>query len=83
MRCTIRKDDIRRKDALSQEIYIRQRGTIGDVTANSRNSDVEDDEILGYDPIAPGLLPASSDRRKWWLNNGAASLNSGLELQLD
>lgn len=25
---------------------------------------------MGYDSIAPDLPPASSDRRKWWLDHG-------------
>lgn len=33
--------------------------------------DSEDDEdLIGYDPIEPGLPPASSDQQRWWLENG-------------
>ena len=32
------------------------------------DTDVED--LIGYDAVEPGLPPASSDRRKWWLDNG-------------
>lgn len=68
--CTISDVDEPRKDALSQEIYARRRVDVGDTTANAINDGVDDEDLIGYDPIAPELPPASSDRRKWWLDNG-------------
>ena len=32
--------------------------------------DTDDEDLLGYESVEPGLPPASSDRRKWWLDNG-------------
>lgn len=32
--------------------------------------DSEDEDLIGYDAIEPGLPPASSDRQRWWLENG-------------
>ncbi|KAI9814751.1 MAG: inositol polyphosphate 5-phosphatase [Pycnora praestabilis] len=58
------------KDAMSREIYDRRRIEVGDLTANTRLDDTDDEDLIGYDSIAPGLPPASSDRRKWWLDNG-------------
>lgn len=43
---------------------------MGNSTANKKSDDLDDEDLIGYDPIAPGLPPASSDRRKWWLENG-------------
>ena len=37
------------------------------------DDDDDDDDLLGYESVEPGLPPASSDRRKWWLDNGASS----------
>ncbi|KAL9123082.1 MAG: hypothetical protein Q9187_000359 [Circinaria calcarea] len=58
------------KESLVREIYRKRRTEVGDTTASTRSSDVDDEDLLGYESIAPGLPPASSDRRKWWLNNG-------------
>lgn len=63
-----------RKETLSQKIYANRRSEVGDTTANARNGDFDEDDIIGYDSIAPGLPPASSDRRKWWLDNGVKLL---------
>ena len=38
--------------------------------ANAGDDDTDDEDLIGYDAISPGLPPASSDRRKWWLDNG-------------
>lgn len=56
------KDNLRRmlyeekqNDALSDSIHLM---------------DMDDDDGLPQGPIAPGLPPASSDRSRWWLDNG-------------
>ncbi len=60
-----------KKESLSKEIYTKRKGDIGDITANATNEEIFDDEdLIGYDSIAPELPPASSDRRKWWLDGG-------------
>lgn len=33
----------------------------------------EDEDLIGYDAIEPGLPAASSDRQKWWLANGQSA----------
>lgn len=68
--CTVSAIDEPKKADLSQEIYTKRRADVGDTTANARNDDVDDEDWIGYDSIAPELPPASSDRRKWWLDNG-------------
>lgn len=74
--CAISDIDEAKKESLSQEIYARRRADIGDTTANATNEDIADDEdLIGYDSIAPELPPASSDRRKWWLDNGTLEDN--------
>ena len=75
--CTVSAIDGDLKEILSQEIYAKRRAEVGDTTANARNGENEDEDLIGYDSIAPGLPPASSDRRKWWLDNGMKSI-SGL-----
>ena len=69
--CTISDIDEAKKEKLSREMYAKRRADIGDAVANASPYDGPDDEdLIGFDPIAPELPPASSDRRKWWLDNG-------------
>lgn len=67
------------KERLSRELYDQRRKDVGNVTANkSSAADADDEDLIGYDSIAPGLPPASSDRRKWWLDNGESELRETL-----
>lgn len=68
--CTVNIVDEAIREALSREIYEKRRHDVGTTTANTRLEDTDDEDLLGYDPIEPGLPPASSDKRKWWLDNG-------------
>ena len=68
--CTISDIDEPVKKLLSHEIYSRRKLDIGDTTANTGDDDPEDEDLIGYDSISPELPPASSDRRKWWLDQG-------------
>nr|POE63331.1 inositol-1,4,5-trisphosphate 5-phosphatase 1 [Quercus suber] len=67
--CTVSVVNQAKKDAISNELYRKRRAAVGDHTA-SRGADSDDESLYGYDSIEPGLPPASSDRRKWWLDNG-------------
>jgi len=67
--CTVSRVDEAVKKSLSQEIYSQRRSEVGNTTVPSRDDSIDED-LLGYDSIAPGLPPASSDRRRWWLDNG-------------
>ena len=68
--CQVSKVDEKKKEKLSQEMYRQRRAQVGDVRAGGTMDDSEDEDLIGYDSIEPGLPPASSDRRKWWLDNG-------------
>jgi hypothetical protein len=68
--CTVSIVNEAHREALSREIYERRRAEVGTTTASNQNDDTDDEDLIGYDPIAPGLPPASSDKRKWWLDNG-------------
>ncbi|KAK5987598.1 Inositol-1,4,5-trisphosphate 5-phosphatase 1 [Cladobotryum mycophilum] len=62
-------DEVRR-GAISKELYDRRKAEVGNSTALGGDSEETDDEdLIGYDAIEPGLPPASSDRQKWWLDN--------------
>jgi endonuclease/exonuclease/phosphatase family metal-dependent hydrolase len=68
--CLISKVDEKKKEKLSNEIYRQRRGIVGDSVAGGRMDESDDEDLIGYDSIEPGLPPASSDKRKWWLDNG-------------
>ena len=68
--CSVSAVDEVRKETLSRELYAKRRLEEGNATANAPNDDFYDDDTVGYEPIAPELPPASSDRRRWWLDNG-------------
>jgi hypothetical protein len=69
--CIIDVVDVALKDNLRRLLYEeKQRDALSD-TINLLDLDDEDSAPQG--PIAPGLPPASSDRSKWWLDNGEQS----------
>lgn len=65
---SIVNEDVRNK--ISRDVYLKRKSEVGDATANQTTEDTEDEDLIGYDAIEPGLPPASSDRQKWWLENG-------------
>ncbi|KAK5112907.1 hypothetical protein LTR62_003729 [Meristemomyces frigidus] len=67
--CTVNVSDRATKDRISGELYAKRRADIGNRNATQGDeSDVE--SLIGYEAIEPSLPPASSDKRKWWLDNG-------------
>lgn len=58
------------RDKISREIYMRRKAEVGEGTANANTEETDDEDLMGYDAIEPGLPPASSDRQKWWLESG-------------
>lgn len=68
--CTVSIIDETVRDKISREVYLKRKAEVGDATASVNTEDTEDEDLIGYDAIEPGLPPASSDRQKWWLENG-------------
>ena len=68
--CAVSAVNIVRKEVLSRELYAKRSLEIGNSVDNTRNDDLECEDAVRYVSIAPELPPASSDRRKWWLDNG-------------
>ncbi|KAI0203994.1 SacI homology domain-containing protein [Astrocystis sublimbata] len=69
--CTVNivNEDLRQH--ISRQLYERRKAEVGHTAATLDTEDSEDDEdLIGYDPIEPGLPPASSDQQRWWLDNG-------------
>lgn len=68
----VQRVDEKRKDALKVDLYRQRREFVGDTRAAGRlgEDESDDEDLLGYESVEPGLPPASSDRRKWWLDNG-------------
>lgn len=69
----VQRVDERKKEALKAELYSSRREFVGDTRAGGRllEDETDDEDLLGYESVEPGLPPASSDRRKWWLDNGS------------
>ncbi|KAI1459076.1 SacI homology domain-containing protein [Annulohypoxylon moriforme] len=69
--CTVNIINEALREKISRELYERRKAEVGHTAASLLSEDSEDDEdLIGYDPIEPGLPPASSDRQRWWLDNG-------------
>ncbi|EAA35239.2 hypothetical protein GE21DRAFT_1369 [Neurospora crassa] len=68
--CTVNIVNERIRNKISREIYERRKADIGGDMANLAGDQSDDEDLIGYDAIEPGLPPASSDRQKWWLDNG-------------
>ncbi|KAH0562552.1 hypothetical protein GP486_002764 [Trichoglossum hirsutum] len=68
--CTVSVVDEPLRERLSRDIYERRRREVGGLITNIKINDTDDEDLIGYDSVAPGLPPASSDRQKWWLDNG-------------
>lgn len=68
--CTVSIVDEQVRESLSRSIYEKRRADVENSTAKTPLDDTDDDDLTGYEPIEPSLPPASSDRRKWWLDNG-------------
>ncbi|EFY93299.1 Inositol-1,4,5-trisphosphate 5-phosphatase 1 [Metarhizium acridum] len=68
--CKVNIVDEKKRENISRELYQRRKADVGDPTAHLGDGEESDDEdLIGYDSIEPGLPPASSDRQKWWLEN--------------
>lgn len=61
--------DEARRETISQDIYRRRKTEVGDSVHIDNDADSDDEDLIGYDAIEPGLPPASSDRQRWWLDN--------------
>ncbi|KAK4230550.1 putative inositol-1,4,5-trisphosphate 5-phosphatase [Podospora fimiseda] len=69
--CTVNIVHEQAREQIRRQIYERRRLEVGGDTANLGGDESEDDDdLIGYDAIEPGLPPASSDRQKWWQANG-------------
>lgn len=68
--CIVSIVDEKLRDKIGREIYERRKAEVGGHTADLLADDSDDEDLIGYDAIEPGLPPASSDRQKWWLENG-------------
>jgi hypothetical protein len=81
----IRVVDEEKKDALTKKLYSKRaretKSRAGDSTEGFEEIESDDEtesileSVMGYESIQEGLPPASSDKRKWWLdgNKGARS----------
>jgi len=76
--CTVSIVDEALRDKISRGIYTQRKQEVGHGTANVDTEDTDDEDLIGYDAIEPGLPPASSDRHKWWLENGKMARSTAM-----
>lgn len=74
--CTVSIVNEKRRDKISREIYERRKAEVGGDAATLISHETDDEDLIGYDAIEPGLPPASSDRQKWWLESGKMARSS-------
>ncbi|KAL8675308.1 MAG: hypothetical protein Q9168_000265 [Polycauliona sp. 1 TL-2023] len=67
-KCTVQNIDEQHKDKLCRALYERRKLDVTVAKADSEEKTHEDH--AGYRAVAAGFPPASSDRRKWWLDHG-------------
>ena len=68
--CLVECHDEAEKQRLGRDIYLDRRREVGGLRNGFDGAEIDrEEDISGYESIAPGLSPASSERRKWWLNN--------------
>jgi synaptojanin len=68
--CIINYIDEGLREKISRELYERRKAEIGHSRPNVDLDYSDEEDLIGYDAIEPGLPPASSDRQRWWLDNG-------------
>ncbi|KAM3074417.1 Inositol-1,4,5-trisphosphate 5-phosphatase 1 [Clarireedia jacksonii] len=68
--CTVSIINEAVRESLSRSIYEQRRKQIGGATASAHGDATDEEDLIGFESIEPGLPPASSDQRKWWLDNG-------------
>ncbi|RYP53789.1 hypothetical protein DL769_010447 [Monosporascus sp. CRB-8-3] len=68
--CTVNIVDEELREKVSRELYARRKADVGHPTGNLISEDSDEEDLIGYDPVEPGLPAASSDRQRWWLENG-------------
>lgn len=71
--CNVNIVDEERRFAISESLYKKRKAEIGDATSILEEESSDDEDLIGYDAIEPGLPPASSDRQKWWLAHGQSA----------
>lgn len=69
--CAISFVNEKLKKDLSRELYDKRRKFVNQNLLDLEDEEGSDEEdLIGYESLVPGLPPASSERRKWWLGNG-------------
>ncbi|SPN96917.1 related to phosphatidylinositol phosphate phosphatase [Cephalotrichum gorgonifer] len=68
--CIVNVVDEKVRQSISEDLYRKRKADIGDSSAIIEGDSSDDEDLIGYDAIEPGLPPASSDQQKWWLANG-------------
>lgn len=71
--CTVSVVNETVRDKMSREIYLKRKSEVGKSGSHSGNLIEDEDDLLDFEPLEPGLPPPSSEQRKWWLDNGMSA----------
>ena len=69
--CMVNVIDSTKRDRMAEQLYHTTRAAVasGEIGIRRESTDGEED-LIRFDGIEPGLPPASSDKKKWWLEGG-------------
>ncbi|KAH8145561.1 uncharacterized protein LAJ45_10361 [Morchella importuna] len=76
--CTVSVVNETVRDKMSREIYLKRKSEVGKSGSHSGNLIEDEDDLLDFEPLEPGLPPPSSEQRKWWLDNGIKSVHRNI-----
>ncbi|KAJ9650421.1 Inositol-1,4,5-trisphosphate 5-phosphatase 1 [Neophaeococcomyces mojaviensis] len=65
---TLRVINDEKKAEILKKLYAKRIRQLKDDVEDESDVSEEAEELMGYQSVAPGLPPASSDRKKWWLD---------------
>lgn len=68
--CVVSIVDENLRETISHHLYQRRKAELGQGGSALDLDESDEEDLIGYDAIEPGLPPASSDRQRWWLEHG-------------
>ncbi|ETS87634.1 hypothetical protein PFICI_01462 [Pestalotiopsis fici W106-1] len=74
--CMVSIIDENLRENISHGLYQRRKAELGQGGSVLNIDESDEEDLIGYDAIEPGLPPASSDRQRWWLEHGKMAQSS-------
>ena len=74
--CTVNVINEKKRQGLSRDLHASRRATISRSKAASGGNESSEKNAFSHESISSRLPPSSSERRKWWLDNGITSYST-------